>query len=118
MRVCARRRPCTRTLRSRPPLADTNEVVARRIRRGLAAFALSGAITAAVATPPLALAPGAPDPPKGDFDARAGDRAAVPEATSDARAALTKRLGPPAAPSADPVTRRRRLVGRAHRRPH
>jgi len=39
-----------------------------------------------------------------DFDARAGDRAAVPAAVSDARATLAKGLGAEATVDADPVT--------------
>jgi subtilisin-like proprotein convertase family protein len=64
------------------------------------------------ASPAAALAPGGPAPAKPDFDARAGDRAAVPAATADARQALAKGLGPQAAVSADPVTGGLRTVGR------
>jgi subtilisin-like proprotein convertase family protein len=53
--------------------------------------------------PALAIAPPSTDA-RPDFDARAGDRAAVGPTTADARAALAKRLGAQATVAADPVT--------------
>ncbi|HWI75184.1 MAG TPA: M36 family metallopeptidase [Baekduia sp.] len=59
------------------------------------------ALSAAAAA--LAVAPAQTDA-RPDFDARAGDRADVPAATTDARTALSKQLGAQATVSADPVT--------------
>jgi subtilisin-like proprotein convertase family protein len=78
----------------------------------LAAVALSGASVACVCAPAFAIAPGGPAPARPEFDARGADRAAIPAATAAARAALTKRLGPQAAVSADPITGGLRSVGR------
>jgi subtilisin-like proprotein convertase family protein len=87
-------------------------VVGRRIRGLLAAWALACVAVAAQSSAALAIAPPTTLPAKADFDARAGDRAAIPAATADARAALTRRLGPQATVSADPVTGGLRTVGR------
>jgi subtilisin-like proprotein convertase family protein len=74
---------------------------------------LSVVAVAAVATPSaFAIAAGGPAPARPDFDARSGDRAAIPPATADARDALAKRLGAQASIAADPVTGGLRTVGR------
>jgi subtilisin-like proprotein convertase family protein len=65
-----------------------------------AAAALTGVPAAHAITAPAASTPDA----RPDFDARAGDRAAVPSAVADAREALTKRLGAEGTVAADPVT--------------
>jgi subtilisin-like proprotein convertase family protein len=71
-------------------------------RAGLLACVATTLVLSAAPTA-LAIAP-AQSNARPDFDARASDRADVPAATTDARTALTKQLGPQATVSADPVT--------------
>ncbi len=87
-------------------------MVGRRTSHAIAALGLAGAATLILAAPPaLAIAPvSAPTQP--DFDARSGERTAIPAATADAREALAKRLGAEAILAADPVTGGLRSVGR------
>src|SRR4051794_10509690 len=89
------------------------DVVKQRIRKIVGTLALGSIAAACAATPAFALAPGAPPPAKPDFDARSGDRAAVPQTTADARDELAKQLGPQATIASDPITGGLRLVGRA-----
>jgi subtilisin-like proprotein convertase family protein len=80
-------------------------VVGRSSRQRLAVLAAGVAVlsTALTAAPAHAIAPSS-DSARPDFDARAGDRAAVGAAVSDARETLVKRLGTEATVAADPVT--------------
>ncbi|HEY6758181.1 MAG TPA: M36 family metallopeptidase [Baekduia sp.] len=78
------------------------------IREVLVACALCVASSSLAAT-----AATAADTGLTEYDARSGDRAAVGDATADARVALGKRLGPQSTVSTDPETGGLRDVGRA-----
>jgi subtilisin-like proprotein convertase family protein len=87
-------------------------MVGRRRSHAIATLALAGAATLILAAPPAFAIAAVPAPGQPDFDARSGDRAAIPATTADAREALAKRLGAQATVSADPVTGGLRSVGR------
>ncbi len=84
----------------------------RRRSHAIATLALAGAATLILGTAPALAIATVPAPAQPDFDARSGDRAAVPAATADAREALAKDLGAQAVIAADPVTGGLRSVAR------
>jgi len=91
--------------------------VLSRIPHALAALALLAtlatlALTAAGPAAALAPSPAPQAPARPAFDARSGDRAAVPAATGRARDRLAAALGPQAAVAVDPVTGGVRTLGR------
>jgi subtilisin-like proprotein convertase family protein len=86
--------------------------VERRRSHAIATLALAGAATLILGAAPSLAIVAAPAPAQPDFDARGGDRADIPAATTDAREALVKRLGAQAVVTADPVTGGLRSVGR------
>jgi subtilisin-like proprotein convertase family protein len=86
--------------------------VGRGRSHAIATLALAGAATLILGTAPALAIVADPTPGRPDFDARSGDRAAIPAATADAREALAKRLGPQAMIATDPVTGGLRSVGR------